>query len=355
MPLCARCTGIYVGVLLAFCFLLLKKRMDAGRPFSKGQAMLTALMILPIGIDGLGSYLGFWESNQLMRVLSGSLVGAVVPGFLLLAVNFDPAQGNKQPIYAHTTELLLLLLLSAGLGFGLWLGLPLAGVLAVASALGRLCLAASEKSLWQEKASVLANFFGGGVSGSVCDRRLDAVKKELRQRALATRNALEKREEKSRQIAAHILESAAYQNTERIFTFVSMGSEVETEEIIRQAWQDGKAVAVPKTEKHREMHFYEIRSLAELSEGRFGVREPKGGVVCTPKEGDLLLVPGLLFDGKKNRLGYGGGYYDTYFAKHKEGKRIGLAFAAQRFAEELPTEETDVPLDAVITENGWEE
>ena len=106
------------------------------------------------------------------------------------------------------------------------------------------------------------------------------MKKELRQRALAARNALEKREEKSRQIAAHILESAAYQNTERIFTFVSMGSEVETEEIIRQAWQDGKAVAVPKTEKQREMHFYEIRSLAELSEGRFGVRAPKGGAVC---------------------------------------------------------------------------
>ena len=114
MPLCARCTGIYVGVLLAFCFLLLKRRMDAGRPFSKGQAMLTALMILPIGIDGLGSYFGFWESNQLLRVLSGSLVGAVVPGFLLLAVNFDPVQGNKQPIYEHTMELLLLLLLSAG-------------------------------------------------------------------------------------------------------------------------------------------------------------------------------------------------------------------------------------------------
>lgn len=75
-----------------------------------------------------------------MRVLSGSLVGAVVPGFLLLAVNFDPVQGNKQPIYEHTTELLLLLLLSAGLGFGLWLGLPLAGVLAVASVLGEIFL-----------------------------------------------------------------------------------------------------------------------------------------------------------------------------------------------------------------------
>ncbi|MEI3506867.1 MAG: hypothetical protein V8Q32_05285 [Anaerotignum faecicola] len=58
-------------------------------------------------------------------------------------------------------------------GFGLWLGLPLVGVLAVASVLGKffwqLCLAASEKSLWQETASVLANLFGGGVSG-VCMR-----------------------------------------------------------------------------------------------------------------------------------------------------------------------------------------
>ncbi|MEI3506868.1 MAG: 5-formyltetrahydrofolate cyclo-ligase [Anaerotignum faecicola] len=180
------------------------------------------------------------------------------------------------------------------------------------------------------------------------------MKKELLQ-ALAARNALEKREEKADRLRRIFWRVRHIRIAERIFTFVSMGSEVETEEIIRQAWQDGKAVAVPKTEKHREMHFYEIRSLAELSEGRFGVREPKGGAVCVPKEGDLLLVPGLLFDGKKNRLGYGGGYYDTYFAKHKEGKRIGLAFAAQRFAEELPTEETDVPLDAVITENGWEE
>ena len=77
------------------------------------------------------------------------------------------------------------------------------------------------------------------------------MKKELRQRALATRNALEKREEKSRQIAEHILESAAYQNTERIFTFVSMGSEVETEEIIRQAWQDESCCRAENGEAQR--------------------------------------------------------------------------------------------------------
>lgn len=128
------------------------------------------------------------------------------------------------------------------------------------------------------------------------------MKKELRQRALAARNALEKREEKSRQIAAHILESAAYQNTERIFTFVSMGSEVETEEIIRQAWQDGKAVAVPKTEKQREMQFYEIRSLAELSEGRFGVREPKGGAVCVRRREICCWCPAYCLMEKRTVL-----------------------------------------------------
>lgn len=183
------------------------------------------------------------------------------------------------------------------------------------------------------------------------------MKKELRQRALAMRNAMPKAEraEKSRRIAAHIFESAAYQKANRIFTFVSMGSEVETRAIIEQAWQDGKTVAVPKTEKNREMRFYQIASFAALTEGCFGVQEPEGGVVCIPEGGDLILVPGLLFDEKKNRLGYGGGYYDRYFAKYEDGKRIGLAFAAQLYPQKLPAEQTDAMLDAIVTENGWEE
>ncbi len=55
-------------------------------------------------------------------------------------MNFDPMQENKQPIYEKTTEQLFLLLLSAGVGVGLWLGLPLAGVLAVVSVLGEILL-----------------------------------------------------------------------------------------------------------------------------------------------------------------------------------------------------------------------
>ena len=140
MPLCARCTGMYLVAFVAFAFFFLKRRMAAGKPFSVGQAALTSLMILPVGIDGVGSYLGIWESSQMMRVLSGSLVGAVAPGLLLLAVNFQPTEENKQPVYEKTTELLLLLAISAGLGVCLWAGLPLVSPFAVLSVAGEVLL-----------------------------------------------------------------------------------------------------------------------------------------------------------------------------------------------------------------------
>ena len=125
MPLCARCTGIYTGVFLAFCFFFLKKRMGNSKTFSMPQTILTAAAVLPVGIDGVGSYLGFWESSQFLRILTGSIVGAVLPGFLLLAGNFEPDGKNDAALYEKTTELLLLMLVSVGFGFCLLAGMPL--------------------------------------------------------------------------------------------------------------------------------------------------------------------------------------------------------------------------------------
>lgn len=140
MPLCARCTGIYIGAFFAFCFFFLKKRMQAGKSFTVTQAVLTGLAILPVGVDGVGSYLGFWESSQLMRILTGSLVGAIVPGFLLMAGNFDPKKGNELLVYKGTGELLLLMAVSIGFGLCLLAGLPLQGLGAVISVAGEVFL-----------------------------------------------------------------------------------------------------------------------------------------------------------------------------------------------------------------------
>ncbi len=183
------------------------------------------------------------------------------------------------------------------------------------------------------------------------------MKKALRAEALKRRDGmpLAEREEKSRQITSHILQSKAYQSAKSIFTFVSMGSEVETRDIIVQAWQDGKIVAVPKTEKGRVMYFLKIDSFADLKEGHFGVMEPLGEKedAIVPERGDLFLVPGALFDTKRNRIGYGGGYYDTYFENNQGYRKIGLAFQSQMRTAPIPTEKTDIPLDDIVTENGW--
>ncbi|MBR4934718.1 MAG: 5-formyltetrahydrofolate cyclo-ligase [Anaerotignum sp.] len=185
------------------------------------------------------------------------------------------------------------------------------------------------------------------------------MKKKLREEALTKRNNIpaEAREKKSESAAVHILKSEAFRKAEKVFTFVNMGAEIETREIIKQAWKEGKIVAVPKTEKRRVMYFIPIDSFDDLQEGRFGVMEPKGTAedAIVPAIDDLFLVPGALFDRKKHRIGYGGGYYDTYFEKYKGYRKVGLAFSEQISDIFLPAEAYDVPLDDIVTENGWEE
>ena len=183
------------------------------------------------------------------------------------------------------------------------------------------------------------------------------MKKKLRKEALAKRKEMpaEERKEKSRRITEHILQSEVYQKAKSVFSFVSMGTEAETRGILKQAWKDGKIVAVPKMKQGREMVFLKIESLADVKEGRFGVMEPVTQEERIPKAGDLFLVPGALFDRNKNRIGYGGGFYDTYFEKHQGYRKIGLAFSEQISETAIPTEVNDIPLDDIVTENGWEE
>ena len=179
-------------------------------------------------------------------------------------------------------------------------------------------------------------------------------KAELRKLLLDRRKQLstEVRKEKSRKIHKRIVSREDYQKADCIFVYVSMGAEVETKTLIEQAWKDGKLVAVPKTAAGRKMYFLPIRSFAELQKSTFGVYEPTGDEkeARDPQKTDLFLVPVVGFDRNKNRMGYGGGYYDRYFAEHTGIRKIGLAFQIQETS--VPSEETDIPLDEIITEQG---
>ncbi len=173
-------------------------------------------------------------------------------------------------------------------------------------------------------------------------------KKLLRKEILARRDALteDERERGSFLITERILGHQWYYLSDRILGFVSYGSEICTTEILENALRDGKAVYVPKVEG-REMQFYRIRSLEELTEGYKGIREPAGNTesyLFTPENAakSLLLMPGSVFDPLGNRIGYGGGFYDRYLTD-KEALRlrsIGIGFRCQ-LTEEVPVEEND--------------
>jgi 5-formyltetrahydrofolate cyclo-ligase len=92
-----------------------------------------------------------------------------------------------------------------------------------------------------------------------------------------------------------------------------------------------------------------VTSLDEgIAPGRHGLREPVGGTAIDPKDLGVVIVPGLAFDERGNRLGRGGGFYDRFLAT-TPAFRIGVCFEVQ-LAPSVPAGPLDVPMDAVVTE-----
>lgn len=183
------------------------------------------------------------------------------------------------------------------------------------------------------------------------------MKKALREKGKEIRNGLSmsERMEKSRRMAEFVLRSPAFGRAQRIFSYLPMGSEADTLPVLEEAWKLGKQVAVPVCEKKRQMYFVTIGSIMETEVSAYGIREPRKGREWEvfPERGDLFLVPALFFDRDGFRLGYGGGYYDTYIQKHSVFPKIGYGFACQIYDGSLPKEETDQKVDWIVTENGW--
>ena len=173
----------------------------------------------------------------------------------------------------------------------------------------------------------------------------------------------------SKILADRLLATDAYRRARTIYVYLSYSKEVRTEKIIRKALEDGKRVAAPKI-CGREMVFYRIKGLEGLEKNALGIPEPADCSEPVTDEQALVVVPGLAFDRQGSRIGYGGGYYDRYFAGNKRGKNCppdhpardqqggngGLFFAALcydfQLVDRLPADERDITMDLVIPVNG---
>ncbi len=102
------------------------------------------------------------------------------------------------------------------------------------------------------------------------------------------------------------------------------------------------------------MNFYKWKKNDVLNLNKYGILEPIKSKEIKP---DIILVPLLAYDKKKNRLGYGKGFYDRYLNRLAKTKKkfltIGIAFNFQKYTK-LPINNKDYKLDYVITESGIE-
>lgn len=186
-------------------------------------------------------------------------------------------------------------------------------------------------------------------------------KDETRRRALAVRDALppEYRKMRSGVIVEDVLQSGQYERARIILSYSAFRSEVDTGRLNRETLIQGKELYLPRTYAgEKRMSFYPVRDLSKLSSGYQGILEPQETVSFEHRTGEehffakeevLMIMPGVAFDERGFRMGYGGGYYDRYLFQYGAGiTSILVAFEEQKVSL-LPADELDVKPDFIYS------
>jgi 5-formyltetrahydrofolate cyclo-ligase len=188
-------------------------------------------------------------------------------------------------------------------------------------------------------------------SGSMVSAVEPLTKRQIRSKILLKLKTQkeEDRDRKSKAIKKKLFRALVFRKAKVVMFYMSFDGEVNTEGMIKGAHRLGKIVAVPVCKKHRlTLRPCILRTKAKLKNGPYGICEPAVKEYIKLEDLDLVIVPGIAFDEKGNRLGRGRGCYD-YFLKRvpRNTARIGLAFDFQ-ILPSIPATTTDVKVGKVI-------
>lgn len=175
------------------------------------------------------------------------------------------------------------------------------------------------------------------------------MKKDDIRREVRTRKALLSALEKA-QAAARVFEkleqSAAFAMAENILMYHSLPDELSTRDFIDK-WASRKNFFLPRVNgMNLEVLPY---NRSRLAQGAFLIEEPQGDEVVSADTMEMIVVPGVAYDRKGNRVGRGKGYYDRLLAESRALK-VGVGYDFQ-LVDEIDAEAHDIPVDVVITES----
>jgi len=187
----------------------------------------------------------------------------------------------------------------------------------------------------------------------MADEKIDAAKAALRVAAHQRRAALpaDMRTEAAKAASKHFFSSIVLDPGAIVAAYWRIRDEMDCQPILVHLMDNQQPVCLPVVmgdDQPLELRLWEDG--APLYPAGFGTLAPED--LAPRVEPDVVLMPLLGFDKHGTRLGYGGGYYDRTLASlSKKPRLVGLAFASQEI-DEIPRDDHDVPLDAVVTENG---
>ena len=171
-----------------------------------------------------------------------------------------------------------------------------------------------------------------------------ALRREIREKKRAMSEAeIVRRSERLGELFAA---TEAYRNAKSVYGYLPYNQEVRTVSMLQKAFSDGKRVAVPKVYGDT-MRFVWLDDLSKVEKSEMGIPEPVADEPVADDDTALVLMPGVAFTVKGDRMGYGGGYYDRFLAAEPNHPTVALCYEFQ-IVETLPTEEFDIPVDLVL-------
>ena len=152
---------------------------------------------------------------------------------------------------------------------------------------------------------------------------------------------------------ARFLALPQLEEAKTIFAFWGIpGREPETSRLIPALLERGKRVCLPRMLPGHQMETRIYDPARPMTRATFGIREPDEGCPLAERgDIDLILVPAVCYDRRGYRLGFGGGYYDRFFAQEPDHPAIGYCFDRQVLEEEILLEAHDRRMDWIVTES----
>lgn len=156
-------------------------------------------------------------------------------------------------------------------------------------------------------------------------------------------------------VSEEIINSHYFKNASQVLVFSSTDDEFDTKHIIEACRNESKKIFYPLCiNGNGEMKFLQVDSPDDLSEGMYGIFEPRS--YCKEyiqKENDIVVVPCLSTDKNGYRIGYGKGYYDRFLTNFN-GISICPCYE-ELLTDKLPTDKYDIKVKIIVTQNSMKE